>query len=71
MQVHLQNLQVELVCQGHRVRVKVIGKMRFRAVCLRLKDNLVTVIIDDNDIIITSANTRGVYVCYFWAISGG
>ena len=51
--------------EGHR------RKMRLRAVCLRLKGNLVTVIIDDNDIISTSANTCGVYVCYFWAISGG
>jgi len=25
MQVHLQNLQVEFLCQGHRVKVEVTG----------------------------------------------
>ena len=42
MQVHLENLHVKFVYQGHRVKVKVTGaKMGSQVVCFRLKDNLV------------------------------
>jgi len=44
MQVHLLNLQIRFIYQGHWVKIKV--KMRLRVACLRLKSNLVT---DESD----------------------